>query len=63
MLSLLLATGDLSGRTGRDQDAWKVWMKTAEAKFHQDAKFKDFDEMYATVPFEGFYDDVVTKHG
>jgi len=43
--------------------AWKVWMKTAEARFHQNPRFKDFDKMHATVPFEGFYDDVVTMHG
>ena len=47
----------------KDQQAWKVWMKTAEAKFHQNPKFKDFDKMHATAPFEGFYDDVVTLHG
>jgi heme-degrading monooxygenase HmoA len=47
----------------KDQEAWKAWTKTAEAKLHKNPKFKDFDKMYATAPFEGFYDDVVTLHG
>ena len=47
----------------KDQEAWKVWMKTAEATFHRNPKFQDFDKMYADAPFEGFYDDVVTMHG
>ena len=38
-------------------------MKTAEAKLHRNPKFKHFDKMHATAPFEGFYDDVVTLHG
>ena len=47
----------------KNKEAWKLWMKTAEATFHRNPKFKDLDRMYATAPFEGFYDDVVTVHG
>ena len=47
----------------KDQEVWKVWMKTAEAKLHTNPKFAEFDKTYAEPPFEGFYDDVVTKHG
>ena len=46
-----------------NQEAWKACMKTAEARLHRNPKFSDFDKMYATPPFEGFYDDVVALHG
>lgn len=47
----------------QDQDVWKAWMKTAEAKVHANPRFADFDKMYAKPPFEGLYDAVITKHG
>lgn len=47
----------------KDQEAWKTWMKTAEAAFHKNQDFQEFDTMHAVPPFESFYDDVVTMHG